>query len=207
MSWTSCRCRSSRAGWGRPGTTTPTAAGAGVHRTPVTAPGSARRRRRARQESRCDRTAARAYRRAVGRDLVRRPQPGPQMQDRRSSSAAGSTPGSCGSTRPLTKPPAADARQNQAGSPSVKARSTTVATYRRIGMSGYRDDCLDSHALLRGSAVADENWVPPAAGGLRAVGGLGFPGVRAAAAGWKVHPRYACRPSWPAAYGPFVAVN
>ena len=35
--------------------------------------------------------------------------------------------------------------------------------------------------------------------------GWGFPGVRAAAAGWKVHSRGACRPSWPTAYGPFVA--
>jgi hypothetical protein len=34
---------------------------------------------------------------------------------------------------------------------------------------------LDFHAPLRGSAVADENWVPPAAGGLPAVGGQGFP--------------------------------
>ncbi len=33
---------------------------------------------------------------------------------------------------------------------------------------------LDSHAPLRCSAVADENWVPSAAGGVPAVGGLGF---------------------------------
>jgi hypothetical protein len=37
-----------------------------------------------------------------------------------------------------------------------------------------QDDNLDFHAPLRGSAVADENWVPPAAGGLGAVGWLGF---------------------------------
>jgi len=37
--------------------------------------------------------------------------------------------------------------------------------------------------------VADENWVPPAAGGLGLPAGWGFPGVRAATAGWKVHSR------------------
>jgi len=51
----------------------------------------------------------------------------------------------------------------------------TYATWLQIG----------SHAPLRGSAVADENWVPPAAGGLRAVGRPGFPapGLVTAAAG------------------------
>ena len=37
-----------------------------------------------------------------------------------------------------------------------------------------RRDNLDFHAPLRGSAVADENWVPSAVGGLGAAGGLGF---------------------------------
>jgi hypothetical protein len=32
---------------------------------------------------------------------------------------------------------------------------------------------LDSHEPLRCSAVADENWVPSAAGGLQAIGELG----------------------------------
>jgi hypothetical protein len=66
---------------------------------------------------------------------------------------------------------------------------------------------LDTHAPLRGSAVADENWVPPAAGGCGVAAGWGFPGVQMATAGWKVHSRGACRPSWPTACGPFVAVN
>ena len=72
-------------------------------------------------------------------------------------------------------------------------------THCPLGERGYsRDGKKDSHAPLRGSAVADENWVPRAAGGCGPWAAGVFAGDRVAAGGAEgAQLVLACRPSSP----------